>query len=165
MIVTIVVAISENNAIGKDNELLWYLPKELRHFKTITNGHTVIMGRKTFESFGKPLPGRTNIVITNQENWTQPGTIVVKDLDEALQAAEGTDAKEAFVIGGGQIFRQSISRANRIYLTRVHTKLEGDVFLPDINENDWELVSSLDFNADEKHAYAYSFQVWERKSG
>jgi len=121
------------------------------------------MGRKTFESFGKPLSGRTNIVITSQENWTQPGTVVVKDLDGALQAAEGTDAKEAFVIGGGQIFRQSMPRANRIYLTRVHTQLEGDVFFPNINEDEWELVSSLDFSADEKHAYAYSFQVWERK--
>ncbi len=122
----------------------------------------VIMGRKTYDSLTKPLPGRTNIVITRQPNWQKAGVRVVENLDQALNEAANTDAKEAFVIGGGEIFRQTISLAHKIYLTRVHTSLDGDTFFPAIDINEWNLVSNLEFNADEKHAFPYSFQIWER---
>lgn len=123
----------------------------------------VIMGRKTFDSLGKPLAGRTNIVITRQKDWEAPGAIVVGNLDDALKAAATTDAKEAYVIGGGEIYKQAMPIAQRIYITRVHATLEGDTYFPVIEEKDWELLSKLDFGADPKHEYAYSFQVWEAK--
>ena len=122
----------------------------------------VIMGRKTFESMGKPLTGRTNIVITRQPGWSANEVKVAQRLDEALNHAANTDAKEAFVIGGGEIFNQCLPLAHKIYFTRVHAVIEGDVFFPSINEKEWKLVSKLDFNADEKHAFAYTFEVWER---
>lgn len=164
MKIALVVAAAENNVIGKDNQLLWRLPNDMKFFKNTTWGMPVIMGRKTFESLGKPLAGRTNIVITRQDNWTAPGVQVVKNLEEALAAAAETDAKEASVIGGGEIYALALPRAQRIYITRVHTTLEGDTFFPEFDKQQWELLSNLDFPADEKHAYAYSFQVWERKS-
>ena len=162
MIVSFVVAASENNVIGKNNRLPWHLPNDLKFFKNTTWAMPVIMGRKTFESFGKPLSGRTNIVITRKDDWKVDAVIFVKDLDSALEAASSTDAKEAFVIGGGEIFRESISRADRIYITRVHTVIPGDTFFPHINDKEWKLQSNLDFDADEKHKYPYSFQLWER---
>jgi dihydrofolate reductase len=122
----------------------------------------VIMGRKTYESLGKPLVGRTNIIITRQQNWQPEGVFVVHDIKEAMAQAAKTDAKEAFIIGGGEIYRQTLPMTQRVYLTRVHTTLDGDAFFPEINKADWELLSQLDFSADEKHAYAYSFQVWQR---
>lgn len=123
----------------------------------------VIMGRKTFESLGKPLAGRTNIVITRQDTWTAPGAWVVKSLEEALTAAADTDAKEAYVIGGGEIYTLALPLAQRIYLTRVHATFEGDTRFPEFDHQQFELLSNLDFPADDKHAYAYSFQVWQRK--
>ena len=161
MIISLVVAASENNVIGKDNKLLWHLPNDMRFFKNTTWAMPVIMGRKTFDSLGKPLTGRTNIVITRQKNWKSDGVKTVKSLDQAIIAATETDAKEAFVIGGGEIFDQSIQRAQRLFLTRVHTVIEGDTFFPEINAKHWKLASNLHFEADEKHAFSYSFQVWE----
>lgn len=163
MIISFVVAASENNVIGKNNQLPWNLPNDLKFFKNTTWGMPVIMGRKTFESFRKMLTGRTNIVITSHKEWKADGVIVVNNLDEAIKAGAETDAKEVFIIGGGEIFKQTMSLANKIYITRVHTVLEGDAFFPEIKESEWRLVSNLDFNADEKHQYAYSFQLWERK--
>ena len=163
MIISFVVAASENNVIGKDNRLPWRLPNDLKFFKNTTWGMPVIMGRKTFESFGKILAGRTNIVITRRDGWNEAGVIAVKSLEEALHAAEATDAKEAFIIGGGEIYRQSFDRADKIYITRVHAQLEGDAFFPEINEAQWQLFSNLDCPADDKHAYPYSFQLWKRK--
>lgn len=162
MIISLVVAASDNNVIGKDNKLLWHLPNDMRFFKNTTWAMPVIMGRKTFDSLGKPLTGRTNIVITRQPSWSAAGAKVVRNLDEALTAAAETDAKEAFVIGGGEIFNQSIQRAQRIFMTRVHTVIEGDTFFPEINPEFWKIKSNLDFQADEKHAFAYSFQIWEK---
>ena len=164
MVLSQVVAAADNNAIGKNNQLLWTLPNDMKFFKNTTWGMPVIMGRKTFESLGKPLAGRTNIIITHKQNWQPEGVFVVHDIEEAMVAAGGTDAKEAFIIGGGEIYRQTLPLTQRVYLTRVHTTLEGDTFFPDINETEWELLSQLDFNADEKHAYAYSFQVWQRRA-
>ena len=163
MNIALVVAASENNVIGKNNQLLWRLPNDMKFFKNTTWGMPVIMGRKTFDSLGKPLAGRTNIVITRQENWQAPGTQIVKTLEDALAAAADTDAKEAFVIGGGEIYKLALPLAQRIYLTRVHTTVEGDTYFPVIDEKDWELLSRLDFPADDKHAYSYSFLVLQRR--
>lgn len=158
-----VVAASENNVIGMNNQLPWSLPNDLKFFKNTTWAMPVIMGRKTFESTGKPLPGRTNIVITHSEEWKADGVIIVHDMEEALQAAADTDAKEAFIIGGGEIFKANISQVNKIYITRVHAIVEGDAYFPEIDQTEWKLVSNLDFSADDRHKYAYSFQLWKRK--
>jgi dihydrofolate reductase len=162
MIISLVVAASTNNAIGKNNQLLWNLPNDMKYFKNVTWGMPVIMGRKTFESLGKALPGRKNIVITRQPGWSAKGVVVVNSLDDAIFVAKETDAKEIMVIGGGEIFRMVFEKAKRIYITRVKAELEGDTFFPRIDPKIWHLVSQKDHEADEKHAYAYSFQVWEK---
>lgn len=123
----------------------------------------VVMGRKTYEAVDKPLPGRVNIVITRQPDWKKEGTITSTELNEALTIAEETHFKEVFVIGGGEIYKQAMTTADKIYITRVHATLEGDTFFPVINESEWKLVSNEDFDKDAKHQYSYSFQLWERK--
>jgi len=163
MIVSLVVAASENNAIGKNNQLLWHLPNDLKFFKNITWGMVVVMGRKTFESVNKPLPGRINIVITRQADWTSEGTITAVDLKDGLIKAEATNCKEIFIIGGGEIYKQSMAVADKIYITRVHATLEGDTFFPEISEDYWKLTSNDEFGKDEKNQYTYSFQTWEKK--
>jgi dihydrofolate reductase len=163
MVISFVVAASENNAIGKNNELLWRLPNDTKFFKNITWAMPCIMGRKTFESLGKALNGRTNIVITRQDDWKGEDAVPVKSIQEALKAAEATDSKEVFVIGGAQIYKEMIPMANKIYITRVHASFsDADAFFPEINSNEWQLTSNQDFPIDDKHAYEYSFQVWER---
>ena len=162
MLISLVVAASSNKVIGKNNQLPWRLPNDLKFFKNTTWAMPVIMGRKTFESMGKPLTGRTNIVITRQTGWAANDVKVAQSLDEAIAIAADTDAKEAFVIGGGEIFNQCLPLAHKIYFTRVHANIDGDVFFPQINEKEWKPVSKLDFEADEKHAFAYSFEVWEK---
>jgi dihydrofolate reductase len=162
MIISLVVAASTNNAIGKDNQLLWNLPNDMKYFKNVTWGMPVIMGRKTFDSLGKALTGRKNIVITRQQGWKADNVIVVKSLDDAIFVAKETDANEIMVIGGGEIFKIAFEKAKRIYITRVEAVLEGDTYFPAIDPKVWHLVSQKDHEADEKHAYAYSFQVWER---
>lgn len=163
MILSIVVAASTNNVIGKDNGLLWHLPNDMKFFKNTTWGMPVIMGRKTFESLGKPLTGRTNIVITRQKEFLGEGIKIVSNIEEAMRVASDADAREAFIIGGGEIYKQTLPLVHRIYLTRVHAILEGDTFFPAFDENNWQLLSQLDFNADEKHLYDYCFQVWQKK--
>lgn len=159
----IIVAASSNNAIGKNNQLLWHLPNDLKFFKNTTWGMPVIMGRKTFEAVNKLLPGRFNIVITRQADWKFDGVIVAADLQDALQKAAETNCKEIFIIGGGEIYKQAMEMADKIYLTRVHADIEGDTFFPAIDESKWKLSSNQDFAADEKHAFAYSFQTWNKK--
>ncbi|MGC4103200.1 dihydrofolate reductase [Ferruginibacter sp.] len=162
--ISIIVAAAENNAIGREGELLWTLPNDMKFFKNTTWGLPAIMGRKTYESLGKPLPGRINIVITRQEGWKAEGVIVAKDINEALQKAKETNCKEIFIIGGGEIYKQSMDITDRIYLTRVHHSFaDADAFFPAIDENKWQLKSNEDFGFDAKHAYSYSFQTWERK--
>ena len=163
MIISQVVAASENNAIGKDNQLLWHLPNDMRFFKNTTWGSVVIMGRKSFESMGKALKGRINIVITRQDSWQAEDAIVANDLQDALKKAEAANCKEIFIIGGGEIYKQSLGIADKIYLTRVHTTIEGDTFFPELDKSNWELTSNEDFKKDEKHLYDYSFQILERK--
>ena len=162
MTISFVVAAATNNAIGKEGKLPWYLPNDLKHFKNVTWGMPVVMGRKTFESLGKALPGRKNIVITRQPGWMKEGTVAVKTIEDALFLAKETDAKEIMVIGGGQIFKTLFDKAKRIYLTRVEAEPEADTFFPVIDPQHWWLVSQKNHEADEKNAYNYSFQVWER---
>ena len=123
----------------------------------------VIMGRKTFESVNKPLPGRFNIVITRQPGWFAESVVMVSNLEEAIRQAETTHCREIFVIGGGEIYQQALNMASTIYLTRVHTEIDGDTFFPNIDPEQWELQRNLDFPADDKHAYPYSFQTWKRR--
>lgn len=161
--VSLIVAAAENNAIGKNNQLLWHLPNDLKFFKNTTWGMPVIMGRKTFESVNKPLQGRFNIVITRQAGWKAEGVIVAADLNEALKKAAETNCKEVFIIGGGEIYKQGIEIAGKIYLTRVHAVLDGDTFFPVVDESKWQLNANQDFAADDKHKFAYSFQTWLKK--
>ena len=161
--VSLIVAASTNNAIGKNNQLLWHLPNDLKFFKNTTWGMPVIMGRKTFEAVNKPLPGRFNFVITRQPDWKAEGAVVATDLEDALKKAAETNCNELFIIGGGEIYKQGIEIADKIYLTRVHAVLDGDTFFPAIDESKWQLTASQDFAADDKHAFAYSFQTWMKK--
>lgn len=168
MIISLIVAAAQNNTIGKDGQLPWRQANDMQYFKNVTWGMPVIMGRKTFQALGKPLEGRKNIVITHQLAPIAIGgkaadAVVTKSLDEALSAAKETDAKEIFIIGGGEIFRLALEKANRIYLTRIQAEPEGDVFFPELDPIVWRLISSDDHEADSKNQYPYSFQVWERK--
>ena len=157
-----VVAAATNNAIGKKGQLLWNLPNDLKFFKNTTWGMPVIMGRKTFEALNKPLAGRINIVITRQADWKAEGIITVKGFDEAFKVAEATNCMEWFIIGGGEIFKQSMDLIQRIYMTRVDVSPDGDTFYPEIDNSVWEMISSQHFEADDKHAYSYSFEIWEK---
>ena len=166
MIISLIVAASTNNVIGKDNRLLWHLPNDMKFFKNTTWGMPVVMGRKTYEALsGQPLPGRFNFVITRNKSWDphDERVKVVNTLAAAIHAAGETDCKETFVIGGGQIYAEAMPIADKIYMTRVHTAVEGDTWFPAIDEKDWQLTSNMDLPSDDKHAFAYSFQVWERK--
>lgn len=160
---TIIVAAGEDNAIGKDNDLIWHLSDDLKRFKKLTSGHHIIMGRKTFESFPKPLPNRTHIVITRQDNYKVPdGVIVVNNLADALDAARKD--QQPFIIGGGEIYKQSINLADKLELTRVHATFKGaDTFFPEVDSNKWKEVSKTTHDADEDHKYAFSFITYERR--
>ena len=161
--ISLLVAAASNNAIGKNNQLLWHLPQDLKYFKNLTWGMVVIMGRKTFESVSKPLPGRINIVVTGHPEWNHESVWVARNIDHALELAAGTNCKEIFIIGGGEIYRQCMHLSNTIYMTRVHAHIEGDTFFPEIPDAEWELISKTDFPADEKHAFPFSFETWVRK--
>lgn len=164
MLVNLVVAAAENNVIGKNNQLLWRLPNDMAFFKNVTWGMPVIMGRKTCQSLGKPLKGRTNIVISRHHgDHGLPGIVPVSSLKEAVEAAAVTDAREAYVIGGGEIYRLALPQARRVYLTRVHASPEGDTFFPVLDPAEWTMISNVPHEADEKHAFSYSFQIWQRK--
>jgi dihydrofolate reductase len=162
MIISLVVAAATNNAIGKEGQMPWHLPNDMKHFKNVTWGMPVVMGRKTFESLGKALPGRKNIVITRQEGWTADNTVVVKSLEDALFVAGQTDALEVMVIGGGEIYQAYFDKAKRIYMTRVEATPEADTFFPAIDGKQWQLISQRNHEADEKNPFNYSFQQWER---
>ena len=161
--ISLIVAASTNNAIGKANQMLWHLPEDFKFFKNTTWGMPIIMGRKTYESIGKPLPGRTNIVITSNAEWKADGVQVSADINEAIKLAKTTNAKEIFITGGGEIYKQTIGIADKIYLTRVATHIDGDVFFPLIEENIWELIFEKNLKADVKNAFDMSFQTWVRK--
>lgn len=155
MILSIIVAASENHVIGHNNSLIWHLPADLKHFKTLTTGHSIIMGRKTYESMGRALPNRRNIVITHQSDFLAPGCELYPNLTDALAATQNED--EVFIIGGGILYRSLWNQADRLYLTRVHTEVPGETTIPAVDPTHWKEVKREDFNADEKNEYAYSF--------
>ena len=163
MRISMIVAAAENNVIGIDNKLPWHLPADMQFFKRTTNGHPIIMGRKSYEALGKPLPNRTNIVITRQTDYKPEGTIVVSSPEEALETAVEYNKEEIFIIGGGNIYQTMLSLANRVYLTRIHTEVEGDAYFPELPAYEWELTQAERHEADEKHKYAFTFQTWDRK--
>lgn len=166
MKVSIIVAVAENGVIGKDNNLIWHLPKDIKFFKDTTLNHHVIMGRKNFESIPhnfRPLPNRTNIIITRQTNYSAKDCITVNSVEEALEIAKKDGDAEPFIIGGGEIYKIALEKkiVDRIYLTRVHHSFDGDTFFQELGEN-WEEVERIDCNADEKHTYNYSFLIFEK---
>jgi len=160
MVISLIVAVSKNNVIGSDNKLLWHLPADLKHFKAITSNHTIIMGRKTYESIGRALPNRRNIIVTRQEDFNAPGCEIIHQLQDAIDLCEGEP--EVFIIGGGEIYRQSIHAADKIYITRVYKEFEGDATFPDFSLSEWKLNSYQKFHADEKNMFEYSFSEYER---
>lgn len=158
-----IVAIDEQNAIGKDGGLLCHLSNDLKHFKNVTSGHTVVMGRRTYESLPKgALPNRTNIVITSDNPENYPDCIVVRSLEEAIEKAPSE--KEIFIIGGGQLYRSSLQSVQKLFLTRIHHTFENaDTFFPEINFDEWELIEKEEHKADERHKYDYTFLTYKRK--
>ncbi|CAI8181714.1 MAG: Dihydrofolate reductase type 3 [Marinobacterium sp. xm-d-530] len=168
MRLALIVAQGLNRVIGNDNKLPWYLPEDLRYFKEVTMGKPIIMGRKTFESIGKPLPGRLNIVITRDSNWSAEGVKVVSGLGDAIEVGEGQalidGVEEAVIIGGAQIYAQSLSIVDRLYLTQVEAEPEGDAYFPEIDYSQWQELGRQSFPAgDQPNRYPYSFIVYDRK--
>ena len=160
MTTSIIVAIARNHAIGKNNKLLWHLPNDLKHFKDVTTGHTVIMGRKTYDSVGKPLPNRRNIIITRKDIKIE-GCEVVKSIEDAFALCAGEE--EVFIVGGAEIYRQSIHLTDRIYLTIVHQQFDADSFFPEIDYKEWNETAREDYQPDEKNKLPYSFITLERR--
>lgn len=158
---TMIVAAGENNEIGKDNDLIWHLSDDLKRFKALTSGHHIIMGRKTFESFSKPLPNRTHVVISRQKAYQVPlGVLVVNSIEEALDAA--SNDSQPFIIGGGEIYEQAMPYASKIELTRVHSTFDADTFFPELKASDWKETDNTIHAQDEKHEFAFSFLTYER---
>ena len=158
---SIIAAVSDNNVVGKNNALPWKLSADLKRLKLLTMGHHIIMGRRTWESLGRPLPGRINLVITSDKNYAAEGGVVVGSLREALKIA--SDDEEAFIFGGGKIFTEALPFVDKIYLTQVHASVDGDAFFPKLNLNEWKEIDRMDFKSDEKNQYDYSFVTLERK--
>lgn len=159
--IILIAAASTNNALGKNNELLWHLPDDFKRFKQFTTGHHIIMGRKTFESFPKPLPNRTHIVITRQPNYNPEGCIVVNSIEKAIDICPKNE--DIFIIGGGEIYNQSLGLADKIELTRVNETFDADAFFPEINLNEWELTTEEFHSKDEKHSFDFNYQTFIRK--
>ena len=161
MIISIIVAMDKKGVIGHEGDLPWHLSVDLKHFKAITMGKPLIMGRKTHESIGRPLPGRKNIIMTHSSGFIAEGCTVVHSLDDAFQAAG--DANEVMIMGGAGLYEQSLERANRLYLTEVHADISGDVYFPEFNKDDWIEIEREDHSADDKNDFDFSFVVMERK--
>ena len=160
--ISFILAQSKNNVIGKNNQLPWHLPADLQHFKRVTMGKPIIMGRKTFDSIGKPLLGRRNIIISRDEKLLIAGCDVFSSIDHAIHSVK--NESEIMIIGGANLFLQTLPRANKIYLTVIDENFEGDVFFPELNAKEWKMISEEKHSVDEKNKYAYSFQVWWRCS-
>lgn len=158
---TIIAAIANNNALGKNNDLIWHLPADLKRFKKTTLGHHIIMGRKTYESLGKPLPNRTTIIITRNPDYKVDGCIVVHDLKSAIEAA--SQDENPYILGGAEIYKQALSLADVLDLTLVHASFEADAFFPEIDMSVWIEISREDHTADEKNKYDYSFVQYKKK--
>jgi len=162
--VTIIAAIAKNNALGKNNDLIWHLPADLQRFKKVTSGHHIIMGRNTFESIGKPLPNRTTVIITRNKNYFKDGCLIAHSLEEALELAASEE--EVFIIGGAQIYKETITKglADKMDITLVHQEFKADVFFPEINLDIWQETGRESFKADEKNKFDYSFVNYEKKN-
>ncbi|WOC39582.1 dihydrofolate reductase [Polaribacter sp. HL-MS24] len=160
--ITIIAAISTNNALGKDNDLIWRLPADLKRFKKVTTGHFILMGRNTFDSIGKALPNRTSVIITRNEHYQQEGCLIAGSIEEAIRFAK--DEQEVFIIGGAQVYQQAMERnlVDQLDITLVHEEFEADVFFPEIDQTIWKEVSREDFKADHKNAYDYSFISYQK---
>ena len=159
--IILIAAIAENNALGKDNQIIWHLPDDFKRFKQLTTGHHIIMGRKTFESFPKPLPNRTHIVISRQKNYKPEGCIVVSNLDQAFAACPETE--DVFVIGGAQIYDLALPFCEKLELTRVHKSYDADAYFPEINLLQWDLISSEFHAKDDKHAVDFTYETYQKK--
>lgn len=162
MRIALIAAMAEDRVIGRDNQLPWHLPADLKHFRKITTGKPVIMGRHTHESIGRPLPGRTNIVVTRDRTFLADGCTVVDSIEAALDAAG--DAEEVMIMGGAQLYAQTLNRADRLYLTLVHARIRGDTRFPEIDWKDWQAVSVENFPANDSNPFAYSFCVYDRQA-
>ncbi len=160
MSLSVIAAVAENAVIGHENRLPWHLPADLKRFKQLTLGHPILMGRRTWESIGRPLPGRRSVVITGNRSYEAPGAEVAHSLADAVAACDGTD--EAFVIGGASLFREALAKATRVYLTRVHATPPGDVWFPEESLRGWRVREEIPYPADERHAHAMTFYVLER---
>ncbi|WP_439128376.1 dihydrofolate reductase [Polaribacter sp.] len=160
--ITVIAAIAKNNALGKNNDLIWHLPADLKRFKKITTGHYILMGRNTFESIGKPLPNRTTIIITRNKNYFKDGCLIANSLEQAIEIAK--DEEEIFIIGGAQIYKETIAKdlADKLDITLVHKEFDADVYFPEIDVNKWKEVAREDFKADEKNDYDYSFVSYKK---
>lgn len=163
MTISAIVATAKNNVIGRSNDIPWYLPADLKYFKRTTLGHHVVMGRKSFQSIGRPLPKRTNVIVTRDPFFIASGCIVTHSLEQALAIAKSNGEEEAFIIGGGEIYRQSMELLDKLYLTEVDLEVEGDVFFPKINEEEWTEIFRQENEPDEKNEHRYTFRVLERK--
>jgi len=164
VIISLIAAMDEKRGIGVEGRLPWHLPADLKRFKSLTMGHHLIMGRKTFESIGRPLPGRTTIIVTRDQGFQPEGCLVAHSLETALEFARLDLEDEVFVIGGAEIFVQAIESADRIYLTQVHTSLPADVYFPEYAAEDWQETNSEDHPADEKNHYPFTFKILVRKN-
>ncbi len=157
-----IVAISENRAIGKDNDLVCHLPGDMKFFRLTTTGHHIIMGRKNYESIGRPLPNRTNVIISRDPNYKAEGCLTVTSIEAALELAKANGEDEAFIIGGGQIYKQSLNLSDRVYLTQIHEIIEGDTFYPELETSEWKQVSEDKHLKDEKNKFNFSFLTFKR---
>lgn len=162
MNLTLIAAMAENRVIGKDNDLIWHFPNDLKHFKQLTSGHHIIMGRKTFESVGRPLPNRTNIIITRQKNYQAEGCLVAENLDAALSLVK--DDEQPFIVGGAQIYKLALEKAKTIELTLIHAEYDGDTFFPEFDTTVWKLARGEKKEADDKHAHPYEFLTYKKLS-
>lgn len=158
--ISIIVAIADGGVIGGENSLLWHISEDLRRFKAITTGHPVVMGRKTYESIGRPLPNRVNVVVSRNRDMQIAGCEVVGSLDEAVKLF--SESEEIFIIGGGEIYRQAMPIADKLYLTRVHCEYKGDTFFPEINPDEWQLIDKESFDRGDKFEYPFEFENFER---
>ncbi len=163
MTLSIIVAASENNVIGINNHLPWHLPVDMKYFKDTTMGKPIVMGRKSFEELGRVLPGRPNIMITRQPSYAAEGLYIVPSLEAGIEKAKTFGTEEIFITGGGEIFKIALPIVDRLYLTRVHAEVTGDTYFPEFDPKGWKLVKNDRHEKDEKHAYALTFQVWERE--
>ena len=163
MLISAIVAKAKNNVIGKDNDIPWYLPADLKYFKKVTINHHIVMGRKVYQSIGKPLPKRTNVIITRNPFFIVSNCFIANSIEEAISMAQENGDEEAMIIGGGEIYKQTMELWDRLYLTEVDADVEGDVYFPELDYSQWNLVSKEDHQKDEKNEYDYSFHIYDRK--